>query len=151
MQTLLCLLILLCPALDGASADRTTVLARQGGREVIPRHGLDTMAEGLVLAALGDCSVEVGDDAANRKRWEEVLAGDHVRLRFARPRALSANVEKTEVVAEEIALPMPLEGAPGGRLMVRHGTHFRCFAKYGPEYWMPLQKVLRAVAERSAG
>src|SRR5438552_4597 len=69
----LCLLVLALPIGGGVEADRTTVLAREAGRELTLSHGLETMAEGLVIAALGDCSVEVGDDAANRKEWDEVL------------------------------------------------------------------------------
>jgi hypothetical protein len=103
-----------------------------------PREQLDAFAATL----LGSCRIEVKDGAPAADRWAAALKAGHVRVRYAVPRAFRDVAYQPEVTAEEILVPAAGDRAPDV-VLARHGTTYRAFAGWHPEWADRLRAVLR--------
>jgi hypothetical protein len=146
MRTAICLFLLAWPALVSAADSNTVVKGRMGDRQPTFADGLGTYYEGLLVAVLGTCSVEADEKTAT-EGWEKALEGDHLRVRFAKPRTFLVNVEKEEVEAEEILVPISVTSLPN-RIYVRSGKSYRAFAKHETQICFFIQGRLKSMLEK---
>lgn len=130
---------LLALAAAPAVESGASVTGRPGGRARTFAHGLDTTIEGLVLTLLGTCSVERD---ATRQEWDEALQGEHLRVRYPRPRILTANVERHRFEAVELLLTGSAT-TPPRYIFVRSGDSYRALSKFDGHLWIVLsQRIL---------
>lgn len=139
MSAVFCLAVLALAAAPAVESE-TCVTGRQGGRPVTFGHGLSTAMEGLVLTLLGTCSVE---REASRQEWDAALQGEHLRVRYPRPRALTANLERPRFEAVELLLTGSATTMPR-YLYVRHGDSYRALSKFDGYLWIVLSQRLLA-------
>ena len=132
--------LLLCASVSRAADEQTQVTALQGTKRLTFEGGLATQAEGLTLALLGNCAADGGDRA--REYWDRSLKGDHVRVRYARPRLFTLTGEQRNVWVDEIVVSVSPERAEPTYVVVRKGNEYHWYSKYDHETLSQFQKFV---------
>jgi hypothetical protein len=127
MRAATCVLLLWCSGVGRADDPAYTVSARWLGRPVTFGGNLGTYYEGLIVALLGSCTADASS-IATKERWETALKGNHLRVKFAKPRkfAVTGPPEDKEVEVDEILANFP--NPP--YVFVRTGDGYLAFSKY---------------------
>jgi 3-deoxy-D-arabino-heptulosonate 7-phosphate (DAHP) synthase len=141
MRVTVCIGLLLCSSVSGAAEETTEVTILRGAKRLTFKEGLATQAEGRTLALLGCCTAH-GTDRA-KEYWDRSLKGDHVRVRYARPRLFTLTGEQPKVWVDEIVVSVPTEGAEPTHVVVRSGKEYHWYSKYDHE---TVSQFLRFVA-----
>lgn len=138
MSTIICAAVLALAAAPAVESN-VRVTGRLGGRALTFAHGLDTTIEGMVLTLLGTCSVERD---ATRQEWNTALQDEHLRVRYPRPRILTASIERPRFEAVDLILTGSATTAPK-YLYVRSGDSYRALSKFDGHLWVVLsQRIL---------
>lgn len=142
----ICLALLILPGATLSAAEKTVVTQRLEDRRLTFGPGLDTQFEGLTLALLGSCSAETTFHVGKKENWDKALKGDHVLVKYPKPRLISVNHgEDGDLEAQEILVPIGPNSRPG-HIFVRNGDRFRTFSKYefviSEAYSKQLQRML---------
>jgi hypothetical protein len=110
------------------------------GGKVTFEGNAGTRREGLVVFLLGSCTAGGQDDKA-KGEFEQALKENHLRVRFAKPRAFAVTGKPSTVQADEIVVPM--SGASPYRIYVRSGETYLWYAKYDYKTWSFVQDALK--------
>jgi hypothetical protein len=145
MRSLLCLAMLMVAGSAFAAEDTTKVVQRLGDRNLTFGGGLNTKFEGLVVALLGSCHAETTLHVGNQEQWDKALAGNHVRVTFAKPRTFEVTGGGVEVVTVlEILAPIGPAQRPD-HVFVRNGEQIHAFSKFEWSICTALMKELEQI------
>jgi hypothetical protein len=132
------------PAPSPRGADETTTATGSvAGKPLKFGDNLGTHYEGLAIALLGSCSTENDARIATKERWEKALSGDHLRVRFAKPRVFLVTGENPTADVEEILVPV----SPTDHVFIRKGDTYRAFAKFDPKTCGLIQESLKQLGQ----
>ncbi len=125
---ILAVMLWLSPTLLAAEPTTATVTGKRGGRNVTYVGGLGTEIQGLIVALLGSSNIE---REATKKKWEEGLKKERLRVHFAKPQLLAVNVggDKTYKVSEILL-------TTSSELLVRSRDKYHSFTKYDGHLWV---------------
>jgi hypothetical protein len=116
------------------------VTARQGAKRFTFEGGLATQAEGLTLALLGNCAADGSEHA--KEYWDKSLEGDHVRVRYAKPRLFTLTGEHPNVWVDEIVVSVSSERWEPPYVVVRTGKEYHWYSKYDHETLSAFKKFV---------
>jgi hypothetical protein len=138
MPTLLAAAPVPVPREDRRADPPTTVTALYDrGRVVTYGPGLGTTVEGLALAVFGSSQTEFD---ATKQEWDEGLKARHVRVQYARPRAIRLRVDGDKVYeVSEVLI-----GFSPGQILARCGEKYYKFGKYDGKLWMIFEQNIPA-------
>ena len=139
MRLFACLIVLSFTGFSPSAEPKVIASGQQGERPLKFAGGLATQYEGLVISVLGSCSVE---GETTKEKWENSLKGDHLRIQFSQARTFAMDIEKKEVEAEEIIVPISERALPT-QILVRNGKSYRAFAKHDPKICFFIQDRLK--------